>query len=114
MSFDHFGDYQRLAKSIEHIRKAASTPNPFAPKQADIEALQVEVAELRLLVAVLYRALLNKGVTSEADLQQLIAELDAVDGKRDGGFKGDPVSGKVIVKAEPPEDDNPFPKIRTQ
>lgn len=114
MSFDFFQDQRlrRIEKSVEHIRKASSTPNPFAPKQADIEDLQAEVAQLRLLVAVLYRALLNKGVASEAEIHQLLAELDAADGKRDGGFDGDPVSGAAIVQAESPDDDNPFPKIR--
>ncbi len=112
LNFSEWLRLGRVEQSVEHLRKAASTPNPFAPKQADIEDLQAEVGQLRLLVAVLYRLVLSKGVASEAEIHQLLAEFDAADGKRDGGFDGDPVSGAAIVKAESPEDDNPFPKIR--
>lgn len=114
MSFDFFERLRlgRIEKSIEYIRKAAATPNPFAPKQADVEDLQSEVAQLRLLVAVLYRLVLDKQVASETEIHALLSELDSADGKRDGGFQGDPVTGVPIVASEPPEEDNPLPRIR--
>lgn len=112
MSFDIFDHYRlrEIQRDVERLRKNAATPNPFAPKQADIEALQQEVGELRLLVAVLYRLVLDKGQASEAEIHALLGSLDAADGQRDGQFNGDPVTG--IAKPEPPPDENPFPKIR--
>jgi hypothetical protein len=112
MSLDFFDHYRlrEIQRSVDHLRKAATTPNPFAPKQADIETLQQEVGELRLLVAVLYRLLLTKGEISDTEVHAMISSLDASDGNRDGRFAGDAVSGNPQVA--PPADDNPMPKIR--
>lgn len=109
-----FKDYRlhNIERSLEHLRKSASTPNPFAPKQADIETLQAEVGELRLLVAVLYRLLLDKGQCTETEIQALLSTLDIADGKRDGAFHGDAVSGEQLVKPELVEEENALPKIR--
>lgn len=107
--YDHYR-LQRIEKSLDHLRKSQATPNPFAPKQADIESLQAEVGELRLLVAVLYRLLLTKGGIDENEVHALVSSLDAADGRRDGQFQGDAISGAPQVA--PPTDDNPFPKIR--
>jgi hypothetical protein len=114
MSFDFFTHWRLrdIQRSVDHLRAAAQRPSPFAPQQADIKALQQEVGELRLLTAVLYRLLLDKGHLLEPDVHALIASLDAADGRRDGAFQGDPVSGEARSSSEPPEDDNPFPKIR--
>ena len=70
MSFDYFDHYRlrSIEQSLQHLRKTVATPNPFAPKQGDVEALQREVGELRLLVAVLYRLLLDKGQCSETEV----------------------------------------------
>lgn len=114
MSDSFFGHYRlrSIEKSLDHLRKAASTPNPFAPKQADIETLQAEVGELRLLVAVLYRVVLDKGLCNEAEIHTLLSTLDIADGKRDGAFQGDAVSGAPLVQPEIVEEENPMPKIR--
>ena len=116
MSLDMFNRFhlREIQRSVEQLRKAATVPaapNPFAAKQADVETLQQEVGELRLLVAVLYRLLLTNGQFTETEVHALISSLDASDGKRDGQFAGEAVSGTPIVA--PPEDENPFPKIRT-
>lgn len=108
--FDHFR-LREIQRNVEHLRKAATIPNPFAAKHADIETLQQEVGELRLLVAVLYRLLLTKGQVTETEVHALISSLDAADGKRDGRFTGDAVSGNPQV-ATPPAEDNGMPKIR--
>jgi len=112
MSFDMLDHFRlrEIQRTVEHLRKGSATPNPFAPKQADVETLQQEVGELRLLVAVLYRLLLDKGQFSDTEVHALLSTLDAADGQRDGRFSGDAVSG--VPKSEPPPDDNPFPKIR--
>ncbi len=109
-----FNDYRlhNIERSLEHLRKASSIPNPFAAKQADIKTLQKEVGELRLLVAVLYRLLLDKGTCTEAEIHTLLSTLDIADGKRDGAFHGDAVSGQPVVKPEVVEEDNGLPKIR--
>jgi len=107
--FDHFR-LREIQRDVEHLRKAAYRPNPYGPKQADVEALQQEVGELRLLVAVLFRIMLDKGVAANTDIHALLAALDMSDGNRDGAFQGDAVTGAPRV--EPPEPENPFPKIR--
>lgn len=113
MTFDFFTDrrLRDIQKSVEHLRRAASTPNPFAAKQADIETLQQEVGELRLLVAVLYRLLLDQRQFELNDVLAQLSALDASDGKRDGQFCGDAVTGSPQVASEP-ADDHPFPNIR--
>ena len=108
--FEHFR-LTNIEKSLDHLRQAVSRPNPFAARQADIETLQREVGELRLLVAVLYRAVLDKGLATEPEIHHLLSSLDSADGRRDGSFQGDPVTG--VPRVEPPEPENPFPKIRT-
>ena len=106
--FDHFR-LRDIQRSVEQLRKAATTPNPFTAKQADIVTLQQEVGELRLLVAVLYRLLLTKGQFTEGEINSLIASLDASDGSRDGQFQGDAVTGTPEVE---PVEENGMPKIR--
>jgi hypothetical protein len=114
MSFDYFDHYRlrSIEQSLQHLRKAAATPNPFVPKQADVETLQREVGELRLLVAVLYRLLIDKGQCSETEVNALLSTLDLADGRRDGAFHGDAVSGQPLVKPEVVEEENLLPKIR--
>lgn len=110
MSFDYFKLAQTI-RTVENLQKAALIPNPFAPKQADIEALQQEVGELRLHVAVLYRLLLTKGLLTKDEIHDLMNSLDQADGKDDGQFAGDPVSG-VSVATHPAEEPE-YPDIRT-
>lgn len=114
MSADYFERYRlrSIEQSLQHLRKTVATPNPFAPKQGDVETLQREVGELRLLVAVLYRLLLDKGHCNETEVNALLSSLDIADGKRDGAFHGDAVSGQPLVKPELVEEENSLPKIR--
>jgi hypothetical protein len=114
MSADFFDHYRlrSIEQSLQHLRKTVATPNPFAPKQADIEVMQREVGELRLLVAVLYRLLLDKGHCNETEVNALLSSLAIADGKRDGAFQGDAVSGAPLVEPELVEDDHAMPKIR--
>jgi len=112
MAFDFLN--LRLAeavKTVEQMKKAAGIPNPFAPKQADVEALQQKVGELRLQVAVLYRLLLTKGLITDAEIHELLESLDQADGKADGQFDGDPISG--ISVATHPTEEITYPEIRT-
>lgn len=107
--FEHFR-LSSIEKSLDHLRQTASRPNPFAAKQTDIETLQQEVGELRLLVATLYRLILDKGLATEGEVHTLLSSLDSADGRRDGAFQGDAVSGTPRV--DPPEAEGQFPKIR--
>ena len=49
-----------------------------------IEALVRENGELKLYLAALIRLLVAKGSVSEAELQAMVAAVDAEDGKADG------------------------------
>jgi hypothetical protein len=111
MAFDFFNF--RLAdavETVEHWKKASRIPNPFTAQKSDIEALQQQVGELRLQVAVLYRLLLSKGLLTETEIQDLLKELDLADGKADGQFDGDPISG--ISVADHPAEEPVYPEIR--
>jgi hypothetical protein len=112
MSFDFLNlRLYQTVEWVEQMKRAAATPNPFAVKQADIGALQQEIGELRLHIAVLYRLLLTKDLITEAEIHDLISSLDLADGKPDGQFDGDPVSG--ISVAMHPAEEPTYPEIRT-
>jgi hypothetical protein len=50
----------------------------------DTERLERTLGELALAVKTLQRTLVTKGVTTTGDFAQLLAEVDAEDGRRDG------------------------------
>ena len=108
-----FFTYYKLQSIEQGLKRLRHTPtNPFAAQKSDVDALQREVGELRLLVAVLYRVLLDQGQCNEAEIHALISRLDLADGKRDGTFQGDAVSGQPVVNPEMVAEDNGLPKIR--
>lgn len=98
-----------LQTQVERLRSNLSKPNPFAPKQGDIEQLQVDVAEVRLHVAVLFRLLKEAGIASQAAIERCLVDLDAADGMIDGQFDGNPLTGEPA----PPPPVEPLPHIRT-
>lgn len=51
-------------------------------------ALEREHDELRLYLAVVVRHLLQKRLLVQTELEALVAEIDAEDGRRDGGHAG--------------------------
>jgi hypothetical protein len=71
---------------------------------ADTEDLQAQVDQLRLYVATLFQILIAHGVFTAAEVQQLMARLDASDGAADGGYQG----RDVVTGAELPPEVNPF------
>ena len=56
----------------------------------DIERLKRQNGELRLAVVALTRFLIRRGVVNEGELQAFIREIDAEDGKVDGGLAPKP------------------------
>jgi hypothetical protein len=104
MAFDFFHSLQvaETIKTVKHLKKSAGIPNSFAAQKSDIQALQLEVGVLRLQVAVLYQLLQTKGLFTQAEIQKVLESLDLADGKADGQFDGDPISGRSI--ADPSEE----------
>lgn len=104
MAFDFFHSLQvaETIKTVKHLKKAAGIPNSFAAQKSEIQALQLEVGVLRLQVAVLYQLLQTKGLFTQAEIQKVLESLDLADGKADGQFDGDPISGRSI--ADPSEE----------
>ena len=103
--FDFFFPEQAQAMHLRSIRgslgkstapKASASrrsgPAPSSPKMTeDVAALQERVAALEndvgtlsLVAAALIRALGDKDIASRAELQEYMAELDLLDGARDG------------------------------
>jgi hypothetical protein len=86
-------DYQgrellKQRRQIQALRKAAVSRNPFDTAAEDLAKLQVENIELRLYIGLLFRVLVEKGLTTPEDLKRRLAELDASDGDADGKHAG--------------------------
>jgi hypothetical protein len=64
-------------------------------READEQLVELwsEVLDLRLYVAAAFRLLVDKGVTTAAELRAAVETLDASDGEADGVFRGDVLPG---------------------
>ena len=82
---DQEGEIRRLRNSMDSLRDAHRRT---AAGQDEIAGLRREIDELRLYLAVLVRAIVAKGVLSEAELRALVEMVDAEDGAADGSFQG--------------------------
>ena len=92
--FDFFFPDQAQA---HHLRKIASNrdqANP-SPNRIELQSLRADVDFLTLVVAALLRRLTETQTASLADIQDLIDEIDVLDGIADGGL--DPGSLRGIL-----------------
>jgi hypothetical protein len=75
-------DIDRLRREIAEGFRAEMS------QDEKIETLIRENGELKLYLASLIRLLLSKGVVSKAELQTMVAAVDAEDGEADGQYGG--------------------------
>ena len=85
--FDFFFPEQAQATHLRQIARQQSFAKASTPKQksSDVEALRADVKFLTLVVAALLRRLSETETASPGDIQDLINELDGLDGLADGG-----------------------------
>lgn len=103
--FDFFFPEQAQAS---HLRKLAKQ-RPFTPRSvrgtdhsSEIKALQDDVKFLTLVIMALLRRFSETETASLADVQDLLDEIDALDGVADGGLDPGVLRGLlgVLKKAE--------------
>jgi hypothetical protein len=102
--FDFFFPDQAQA---HHLRKIASkrgqstSPPSHSAPSAEIQALRDDVNFLTLVVAALLRRLTETKTASLADIQDMIDEIDALDGIADGGLDPGVLRGLLgVLKSE--------------
>jgi hypothetical protein len=65
---------EKLEKQIEFIKRARKTPNPYEASSQDVQRLETEVACMRAYLHAIMRALVEKGIATEAELDRFAAE----------------------------------------
>ena len=102
--FDFFFPEQAQATHLRQIARQQSFAKASTPKQksSDVEALRADVKFLTLVVAALLRRLSETETASPGDIQDLINELDGLDGLADGGLDPGVLRGLlgVLKKAD--------------
>ncbi|MCX7428400.1 MAG: hypothetical protein NTW96_22570 [Planctomycetia bacterium] len=80
-------DIADTERDVERLKQEISQAFRVDMSQDEkIEALVRENGELKLYLASLIRLLVAKGSVSEAELQAMVAAVDAEDGKADGRY----------------------------
>jgi hypothetical protein len=78
-----------LRQEVDRLRQSAASSAATDPARAQLDQLRATCGELRLCVAVLFRALEAKGILGREELAGLVDRVDAEDGKLDRTYSGD-------------------------
>ena len=81
-------DLSDQKREIESLRDELRRARTASDGRNDTAQLQAENDELRLYIAALVRLLTSKGVITRQELKDLIAVVDAEDGRSDGRYTG--------------------------
>ena len=97
--FDFFFPEQAQATHLGKIVRQQSLVKVSTPKQksSEVEDLRADVKFLTLVVAALLRKLSETETASPGDIQELINELDGLDGVADGGLEPGVLRGLLGV-----------------
>ncbi len=97
--FDFFFPEQAQATHLRKIARQQSLVKVSTPKQksSEVEDLRADVKFLTLVVAALLRKLSEIETASPGDIQELINELDGLDGVADGGLEPGVLRGLLGV-----------------
>ena len=117
--FDFFFPEQAQAKHLRTIaaqRTLVSGPSQ-GNRSSEVEDLRKDVQFLTLVVAVLLKRLGETETASLADIQDLVSEVDALDGVQDGGLDPGVLRGLLgILKSQeetPAESDGKYDIVAT-
>ena len=105
--FDFFFPEQAQASHLRRIAQQRSIPSrPVAGRDhtTEIESLQDDVRFLTLVITALLRRLAEVETASLADVQDLLDEIDALDGVADGGLDPGVLRGLLGVLKASTED----------
>ena len=107
--FDFFFPEQSQAKNLRRLANAqvsaARRPNRDAGQQSEIDTLRGDVNFLTLVVAALLRRMAETKTMSMDDVQDLIDEIDGLDGVPDGGLNPGVLRGLLgVLRQQPPRD----------
>ncbi len=82
-------DIADVEQEVQRLRKNmhAGEHNDTVQDNA-IEQLIYENAELKLYLAALIRLLISNSTVSQEDIEKMVSELDASDGRMDGKYDG--------------------------
>ncbi len=78
-----------LNREVDRLKQSARSSSGTDPIRAQLEELRAANGELRLYIAVLFRALNLKGILGRDDLAKLVEQIDEEDGRRDRAHVGD-------------------------
>ena len=97
--FDFFFPEQAQASHLRKIARQRTIParQTSTDHTAEIEALQQDVNFLTLVVTALLRRLAETETASLGDVQDLVDEIDALDGVADGGLSPGVLRGLLGV-----------------
>lgn len=119
--YDFFFAEQAQATHLRQIAKQGSLvrrPSSGIDHSSDLEALREDVRFLTLVIAALLRRCTETEMLSLVDVQDLLDEIDALDGVPDGGLDPGVLRGLLSVlkvdKDAQPENANEEFKIVTQ
>jgi hypothetical protein len=110
--FDFFFPEQAQAQHLRTIAHRVAAPSS-APRQSDeAAALRADVKFLTLVLCVILKRLTETKTMSLADLKDLVDEVDALDGARDGGLEPGVLRGLLgVLKQDVPAAEPGGPKI---
>jgi hypothetical protein len=79
---DHEAEIQQLRNELRRVRGSA----PDADSR--IRRLELDVDEMRLYLAAIFRLLLSKGILTKDEVKQCVEAIDLEDGSADGKYRG--------------------------
>ena len=107
--FDFFFPEQAQASHLRKIARQRSLPRrpAVSDNSQEVEALRDDVKFLTLVVTALLRRLTETETASPADIQDLIDEIDGLDGVADGGLDPGVLRGLLgVLKGDAEDNDS--------
>ena len=103
--FDFFFPEQSQARHLRRLANAqvsaARAPNRDVGQQEEIAALQADVKFLTMVIAAMLRRMAETQTMTMDDVQDLIDEIDGLDGVPDGGLDPGVLRGLLgVLRAE--------------
>jgi len=66
--------FEELQKQIEFMKQSRRIPNPYEASSQDVQRLETEISCMHAYLQAIMRALVVKGITTEAELDRFAVE----------------------------------------